>query len=62
MRTATKKLIAGVSLLACIIALVSGVTQGVPFAAVLLRSMIATVVFGFAAFIGGLIYEKLWLR
>jgi hypothetical protein len=62
MRTATKRLIAGVALLAGVLTLVAGLTSGVPFAAVLVRTMIATAGFGFLSFLGGLVYEKLWLR
>jgi hypothetical protein len=62
MRTATKKIIAGLSLLACLLAIVTGVTQGVPFVAVVERAIGATVVFGLLGFLGGLVYEKLWLR
>ncbi|MDP8221949.1 MAG: hypothetical protein P9L99_01200 [Candidatus Lernaella stagnicola] len=62
MRTATKRLIAGATLLAGLVTLVAGVTQGVPFSTVLMRTIIAAAAFGTLSFLGGLVYEKLWLR
>jgi len=62
MKTATKKWIAGVSLLAGLVTLMAGFAHSVPFGVSLVRAMIATAGFGLASFVGGLAYEKLWLK
>ena len=62
MRTATKKVIAGVTLLACLIVLVTTVAWRMPFLVIVKKTLIATALFGFVTFLGGLLYEKLWLR
>jgi hypothetical protein len=62
MRTATKKFIAGLAVLACLLAVVASAAHRVAPIAVLERAIVATVVFAGAGFIGGLIYEKLWLK
>lgn len=62
MRTVTKKTIAGVSLLACVVVVLTGIMNLLPPVAVLKRAVLATGFFALAAFLGGLIYEKLWLR
>lgn len=49
-------------MLAGLIALVAGFSQGISFGVSLQRALIATAAFGFATFLGGLVYEKLWLR
>lgn len=62
MHTATKKVIAGVTLLACVIVLVTTVAWRLPFVVIVKKTLLATAVFGSLSFLGGLIYEKLWLR
>ncbi|HPQ68872.1 MAG TPA: hypothetical protein PKW95_07065 [bacterium] len=48
--------------MACFLAVVSGIAMQVPPITVFKRTLIATGSFAVAAFLGGLIYEKMWRR
>ncbi|NLH47577.1 MAG: hypothetical protein GX444_03125 [Myxococcales bacterium] len=48
--------------MACLLTLVTGAVHGLPLWAVIERTALATAGFGVAGFIGGLAYEKLWLK
>jgi uncharacterized membrane protein len=48
--------------LACLLVLVTGAVQGLSLWVVIERTVLATAGFGVAGFIGGLAYEKIWLK
>ncbi|HPM77717.1 MAG TPA: hypothetical protein PK961_11535 [bacterium] len=48
--------------MACFLAVTAGIAMQVPPIAVFKRALIATGSFAMAAFLGGLIYEKMWRR
>jgi len=62
MRTVTKKMIAGLALVAFFIAVAAGIAGHVPPITVLKRAAAATAVFGLLTFLCGLVYEKIWRR
>jgi hypothetical protein len=62
MRRVTKRFIAGLCVLALVAAVASGLWGQVPLWVVVERAALAVGIFAVLGFVGGLLYEKVWLR